>query len=175
LAPSVSLAHVFGRLGCLMAGCCYGKPWQLGVHFPPDSVAYSELLSRHVIYAGAECTPGLHPTQIYEAAGEVLIFVVLTWLWRRRKFPGAVALVYAAAYGVLRFMLEIVRDDMVRGFVFQLRLPTIARLLGLPPEDPLFLSSAQAMSLGMVLAATVAYTILRRRVANQHQAGEGQP
>lgn len=163
LAPSVSLAHVFGRIGCLMAGCCYGKPLAAGVHFPPGSVAYSELLTRHVIFAGAECTPGLHPTQIYEALGEVLIFAGLSWLWRRRKFPGAIALAYAGAYGVLRFLLEILRDDMVRGFVFRVRLPGLASLLGLPPADPLFLSSAQATSLGMVMAATIAYRLLGRR------------
>jgi phosphatidylglycerol:prolipoprotein diacylglycerol transferase len=165
LAPSVSLAHVFGRLGCFMAGCCYGKPWAAGAHFPPDSVAYSELLTRRVIFAGAECTPGLHPTQLYEAAGEVVIFVGLLWLWRRRKFPGAVALAYAGAYGVLRFLLEILRDDMVRGFVFQLRLPGLARLLGLPPSDPLLLSSAQATALALVATAAIAYSIFRRRVS----------
>jgi len=136
-----------------------------GAHFPPGSVAYSELLVRRVMPVGAECTPGLHPTQLYEAAGEVLIFIGLTWLWRRRKFPGAVAIAYAGAYGALRFLLEIMRDDMVRGFVFRLRLPGLASLLGLPATDPLFLSSAQTTALGMILAAAIAYVLLRRRAS----------
>ena len=165
LAPSVSLAHVFGRLGCFLVGCCYGKPWAAGVHFPPDSVAYEELLARHEIFAGAECTPNLHPTQLYEAGGELLIFVSLLLLWRRRKFPGMVALAYAFAYGILRFLVEVFRDDQVRGFVFQLRLPGLAGALGLPPSDPLFLSSAQAMSFLLIATAAIAYALLRRRTA----------
>ena len=163
LVPSVSLAHVFGRLGCFMVGCCYGKPWDAGARFPPDSVAYSELLIRRTIVVGASATPGLHPTQLYEAGGEILIFVGLLWLWRRRRFPGAVALGYAFAYGILRFLVEVFRDDLVRGFVFQIRLPGLARALGLPPEDPIFLSSAQATSLLLVAAAVVAYWFIRHR------------
>ncbi|MBN2574327.1 MAG: prolipoprotein diacylglyceryl transferase [Deltaproteobacteria bacterium] len=163
LAPSVSLAHVFGRLGCLMAGCCYGKPWEAGVHFPPDSVAYAEYLSRRALLAGAECTPALHPTQLYESLGELLVFVGLVLLWRRRKFPGVVAIAYAFAYGILRFVVEIYRDDLVRGFVFQVRLPGLAAVLGLPPNDPLFLSSAQAASLLLIAAAATAYVVLLRR------------
>jgi phosphatidylglycerol:prolipoprotein diacylglycerol transferase len=165
LVPSVSLAHIFGRLGCFMVGCCYGKPWNAGVHFPPDSVAYSELVSRRVILLGAACTPGVHPTQLYEAGGELLIFIGLLWLWRRRKFPGSIALAYAFAYGILRFLVEVFRDDEVRGFVFQLRLPSLAGALGLPPRDPLFLSSAQATSLLLIATAAIAYRFLLRRSA----------
>ena len=163
LAPSVSLAHVFGRLGCFMVGCCYGKAWGPGAHFPPDSVAYSELLARGTIHAGAACTPGVHPTQLYESAGELLIFLGLLLIWRRRRFPAAVALSYAMAYGVLRFLVEIFRDDQVRGFVFPARLPALANTLGLPAEDPLFLSTAQAMSLLLIAAAATGYVLLSRR------------
>jgi phosphatidylglycerol---prolipoprotein diacylglyceryl transferase len=163
LAPSVSLAHVFGRLGCFMVGCCYGKAWQSGAHFPLDSVAYSELLARGTIHTGAPCTPGLHPTQLYESAGELLIFLGLLLVWRRRRFPAAVALAYALAYGVLRFFVELFRDDQVRGFVFEARLPALASALGLPPNDPLLLSTAQATSLLLILAAVFGYRLLSRR------------
>jgi phosphatidylglycerol:prolipoprotein diacylglycerol transferase len=163
LAPSVSIAHVFGRIGCFLVGCCYGKPWTGGVHFPPDSVAYSELLAQRTILVGAPSTYGLHPTQIYESIGELFIFIGLVWLWRRRKFPGAVALGYAGAYGMLRFFIEIFRGDDVRGFLFQIRIPGLARLLGLSPSEPLFLSTAQATSIGLMVAAAITYSILRRR------------
>jgi phosphatidylglycerol:prolipoprotein diacylglycerol transferase len=172
LAPSVSLAHVFGRLGCLMVGCCYGKPWAAGVHFVPDSVAYSDYLSRQSLLAGSASTPGLHPTQLYESLGELLIFLGLTLLWRRRKFPGMVALAYAFAYGVLRFAVEIYRDDLVRGFVFRLHTPGLAAVLGLPPNDPLFLSSAQATSLLLMVAAVVGYVVLARRKPQRTQRPE---
>jgi phosphatidylglycerol:prolipoprotein diacylglycerol transferase len=163
LAPSVSLGHVFGRIGCFMVGCCYGKPWSGGVHFPPDSVAYSELLNARAIVVGANSTPGLHPTQLYEAGGELAIFLALLWIWPRRKFPGAVALAYAVAYGSLRFVVEIFRGDDVRAFLIETRVPSLARALGLSPTAPLFLSSAQATALVLMAAATVVYILLRRR------------
>jgi phosphatidylglycerol:prolipoprotein diacylglycerol transferase len=169
LAPSVSLAHVFGRLGCFMVGCCYGKPWGYGAHFVPDSVAYSDYLARHTLVVGAASTPGLHPTQLYESAGELAIFIALTLLWRRRRFPGVVALAYGFAYGVLRFLVEIFRDDLARGFVVEVRLPRLATALGLPPADPLFLSTAQATSLILAIAAIASYAILRRREPRKPQ------
>jgi len=163
LSPSVSIAHVFGRIGCFMVGCCYGKLWAKGVHFPPDSVAYSEFLEHRAILVGAPSSPGVHPTQLYESAGELLIFIGLVWLWPRRKFPGAVALGYAFAYGILRFFVEIFRGDDVRGFLFEARLPSLARMLGLPPSDPIFLSTAQATSVALIVSAAIVYAILRRR------------
>jgi len=163
LAPAVSIAHVFGRIGCFLVGCCYGKPWLGGVHFPAGSVAYSELVSQRALPSEVSCTYGLHPTQLYESAGELLIFAGLVWLWRRRRFPGAVALAYASGYGVLRFFIEIFRGDDVRGFLFEARLPGLARLLGLSPSEPIFLSTAQATSMALVVAAIIAYSVLRRR------------
>jgi phosphatidylglycerol:prolipoprotein diacylglycerol transferase len=114
---------------------------------------------------GAPSTPGVHPTQLYESAGELLIFVGLVWLWKQRKFPGAIALTYAFAYGILRFFIEIFRGDDVRGFLFQARLPALARLLGLSPTEPIFLSTAQATSIGLMVIAAIAYSVLRRRLA----------
>jgi phosphatidylglycerol:prolipoprotein diacylglycerol transferase len=163
LAPSVSVGHLFGRLGCFMVGCCYGKPWSGGVHFPPDSVAFSELVAKGALLRAAPSTYGLHPTQIYEAAGELVIFAVLLWIWRRHKVPGVVALAYAFGYGLLRFAVEIFRGDEARGFLFQARIPGLARALGLPASDPLILSSAQATALLLMALAAVGYRVLHRR------------
>jgi len=163
LAPSVSIAHVFGRLGCFMVGCCYGKAWPGGVHFPPDSVAYTELLGKHTVIVGDAATYGMHPTQLYEAAGELCVFVALLWLWRRRHAPGTIALAYAFGYGLIRFTVEIFRGDAVRGFLFQVRIPSLARVLALPVNDTLFFSSAQATGLVLMLAGGAGYLLLRRR------------
>ena len=98
MAPSIALGHVFGRIGCLMNGCCYGRtcdlPW--AIHFPLD----------HETHAA-----GLHPTQIYEATLNFTLYLGLAWLYRRKKFDGQVFAVYLAAYAILRTVVELFRGD----------------------------------------------------------------
>jgi phosphatidylglycerol:prolipoprotein diacylglycerol transferase len=53
----------------------------------------------------------LHPTQLYESAAAFLIFFFLLWLHRRRRFDGQVILLFAVLYGIVRFMVEFLRDD----------------------------------------------------------------
>jgi phosphatidylglycerol:prolipoprotein diacylglycerol transferase len=165
LAPSLALGHALGRVGCFLAGCCYGKVSTLGVRFPPASVAYHELAYSGLVAPGAPFTPALAPTQLYEAAGEGLIFALLVVLGRRRRFPGSLALVYVMAYALLRATVEVLRGDAGRGFLFEISLPRVAAWLDLPANQPLALSTAQALSLGLGTAAAVAYRILRRRAA----------
>ena len=99
--------HAFGRLGCFLAGCCYGRPTGLpwGVTFrDPRSMVPAELLGVR-----------LHPVQLYEAAADLLIAFALYRVLRAteegRVKPGLAAAVYFAAYGVLRSSLELLRAD----------------------------------------------------------------
>jgi phosphatidylglycerol:prolipoprotein diacylglycerol transferase len=98
LAPSIALGHFFGRLGCFFEGCCYGKacslPW--AVKFPPTHV-----------------TGGIpvHPTELYEAAGNLVIFASLAAIYRHRRFDGEVWWLYVLCYAVLRFIVEFYRGD----------------------------------------------------------------
>ena len=105
LAPSIALGHAFGRLGCLMNGCCYGRacdlPW--AIHFPNDHPTH-----------GA----GVHPTQIYEAVLNLGLYAALAWLYRREKFDGQIFGAYLFLYGVARYFLEFLRGDPGRGEVF---------------------------------------------------------
>jgi len=98
LAPSVALGHAFGRLGCFFNGCCYGKacalPW--AVVFPPP----------HVM-AGIP----VHPTELYEAFGNLVIFAGLTMVYRHKRFNGQIWWLYVLSYGVLRFFVEFFRGD----------------------------------------------------------------
>jgi phosphatidylglycerol---prolipoprotein diacylglyceryl transferase len=89
-APGITLGHVVGRLGCLMAGCCFGR----------------------------QTSVPLHPTQLYDAGAELLILAVLL-LWERRStgFPGRTFWSYMLLYGVTRFIIEFYRGDS-RGMVF---------------------------------------------------------
>ena len=166
VAFPLPLGHALGRVGCFLAGCCYGKASPLGVRFPPASVAYQDLVRRSLLAPGAAFTPALAPTQLYEAAGEGLLFVLLIILRRRRPFPGSLALIYVMGYALLRATVEVLRGDPGRGFLFEVSLPRVAAWLDLPANQPLALSIAQALSLALGTAAAVTYRILRRRAAN---------
>src|SRR5262249_56008945 len=78
-APGIALGHVVGRLGCLFAGCCYGKPttrpW--GITFTDPFAAAN---------VGTPLNVPLHPTQLYEAGAELLILIVLLVTERKGRY-----------------------------------------------------------------------------------------
>jgi len=98
LAPSISLGYFFGRLGCFMNGCCYGRPTDLpwAVHFPPDNPYYPQ---------------GVHPTQLYESFLGLALYAALARLYRRKKFDGQIFAIYLMCYAVLRSFVETLRGD----------------------------------------------------------------
>src|SRR5688572_30783991 len=109
-APGIALGHVVGRLGCLLAGCCFGRqtdvPWAITFH--------SEFARQNV---GTPLGVPLHPTQVYEAGAELLILGFLLLTERRgRPFPGRTFWSYMFLYGVSRFIIEFYRYD-ARGMV----------------------------------------------------------
>jgi phosphatidylglycerol:prolipoprotein diacylglycerol transferase len=104
----------FGRMGCLLAGCCFGKPsdspW--AVSFPTNSPA-SEWQAKHELLA-SKYLPSLpvHPTQIYESAASLAIAAVLLfYVHGRKRYDGQVFLAFIALYAVVRFVLEFWRSD----------------------------------------------------------------
>jgi len=113
LAPSVALGYVFGRIGCLMTGCCFGRvcdlPW--AVHFPPDSPAFKSQTAAGQLASGAAESLGVHPTQIYESLLSLGLYVALAWLYRRKKFDGQVFAAYLVCYALLRSLVELFRGD----------------------------------------------------------------
>lgn len=136
LAPCIALGQSIGRLGCFSAGCCYGKPTDL-----PWGVTFTDPGSL------AELGVPLHPTQLYESAGTLVIFALL-WLFRKKtKFSGQLFWMYVIMYSVLRFCLEFVRGDQVRGFV------NIASFT---------LSTSQAVSIMAFLASVVMMARLKK-------------
>lgn len=98
-------AHAIGRLGCFFAGCCHGRPTDgpLGVLFS-SPFADPTALFRPV-----------HPTQLYEALGVSILFLVLLFMYRRKSSPGLIIIWYLIGYGILRFVLELFRGDPGRG------------------------------------------------------------
>jgi phosphatidylglycerol:prolipoprotein diacylglycerol transferase len=151
-ATWMPLGHALGRLGCLFAGCCWGAPTDVpwAIRLPADSVAYGV---GEVPRAGDHTVP-LHPTQLYEAVGLLVLLGVLVWFRRRRGIEAPWRQVgrYAVGYGLLRFVVEAFRGDPSRGLLLEARSATVAGWLGLPAEQPLLLSASQAIALAMVAA-----------------------
>lgn len=110
-APGIALGHVVGRLGCLMAGCCYGVETHV-----PWAVTFTDPFAN--ANAGTPLNVPLHPTQLYEAGAELLILVFLLATEKRgRPFAGRTFWTYMLLYGISRFVVEIYRGDP-RGVVF---------------------------------------------------------
>lgn len=109
MAVVTCIVHGFGRIGCFMAGCCYGLPtdgWW-GVMFT-DPTCQAEPLN----------TP-LHPTQLLEAAWIFAIMTSLLILKQRKAFYGQLFLLYLILYAAGRGVLELLRGDLERGFVIE--------------------------------------------------------
>ncbi len=104
-APGIAFGHVVGRMGCLMAGCCWGKPTDV-----PWAITFTNPLAEANV--GTPLGVPLHPTQIYEAAAELLILIALLATERRgRNFAGRTFWFYMLAYAISRFIIEIFRGD----------------------------------------------------------------
>ncbi len=105
-APALVLAQAVGRLGCLSAGCCYGKAC---------NVAWAVTFTSPISHAPLH--QPLHPTQIYHSIADLAIFMVLFILSRRPHRRGTLVVFYMLLYGILRFTVEIWRGDP-RGFLY---------------------------------------------------------
>ena len=124
-APGIAFGHVVGRLGCLFAGCCFGKPttvpWAITFH--------SEYAARNV---GTPLNVPLHPTQLYEAGAELLILGLLLATERRgRAYPGRTFWGYMLLYGISRFAIEFYRGD-ARGTIGMFSTSQFVSLLIIP-------------------------------------------
>ncbi len=117
---AVPLGLAFGRIGCLLAGCCYGAetklPW--GMSFPPRSPASLGQFKEGLLTTDMTWSLHVHPTQIYESAASLAIAAVgLLWVHPRKRYDGQVFVFFLASYAVARFGIEILRrDDRGGGF-----------------------------------------------------------
>jgi len=107
VATYIALGHMFGRFGCFFAGCCYGAPCHTSV-----GIIFSDTHSL------APLGIPLYPTQLFEAGGEFVNFLVLLVVYRFRKFDGQVFWLYPVLYSILRFIVEFFRGDAARGVYF---------------------------------------------------------
>ena len=104
-APGIALGHVVGRFGCFFAGCCYGKPTTL-----PWGIVFTDPFAAANV--GTPLNQHLHPTQLYEAAAELLILGILLLAERKsQRFPGFTFWFYILLYAISRYIIEIFRGD----------------------------------------------------------------
>ena len=103
--PSVAIAQGFGRIGCFMAGCCYGK----------ETHAWYGIAFHHSSYAPNGVK--MIPTQLISSAGMFLIAFALFWYARYAKKAGQVGAMYMILYSIGRFLVEFLRGDLIRGQV----------------------------------------------------------
>jgi phosphatidylglycerol:prolipoprotein diacylglycerol transferase len=166
IIPSVAIGHAIGRLGCFAAGCCWGAacdarlPW--AARFPPESLAYQSQVASHAIQLGAAHTIPIHPTQLYEAVGELLIFCVLLFWQKRKRFHGELLALYLVLYAPLRAAIETMRGDEERGRVFN--------FLGSWARGAWWnLSTSELISVGIFAAGIALFVLLSRREARGAQ------
>lgn len=147
-APALGIGYAFGRLGCLGAGCCWGKP----ITFPFDVA-----LPWGIAYHAPTSTPAhlhgvmLHPSPLYESLLGLALFAWVTLSRKQRQFDGEMALRFLGGYAVGRFCLEFLRGDPGRGF------------------HGMF-STSQWLCMGMLATAAVIYA-WRRHVAGALSPG----
>ena len=133
LAPSIALGSMFGRIGCLLNGCCFGRacemPW--AIRFPHDHATGGQ---------------PVHPTQIYDALLNLALYLGLAWLFRnRRKFDGQIFAVYLMCYAVTRSTVEFFRGDYSDGHLHN----------GFTP--------AHLLSVGIFVAGAILFAVLKQR------------
>ncbi len=137
---ALPLGQFFGRLGCLSAGCCYGKPCNLPwaiVFKNPESLAPLNI--------------PLHPTELYHAFANLIIFLILFWIYlkNKRKFYGQISLLYGMLYSIGRFIVEFFRGDN-RGHI-------------------LYFSIPQFLSILIFIVSLILYQILKQKKEEQNE------
>ncbi len=134
-APSLALGQSIGRWGCFFAGCCYGKSSEV-----PWSIMFTNENSLAPLHQH------LHPTQLYSSLSAFIIFCVLLYVHKIKKFDGQVFWAYLMLYSVARFIIEFFRGDAARGAVMGNMVST-------------------SQFIGIFLFATAAFMFFRKRKA----------
>jgi phosphatidylglycerol:prolipoprotein diacylglycerol transferase len=148
VAPSLCVGLALTRVGCFLAGCDFGRVWNgpWAVQFPAGSPAFMEQRLLGQLPPGATASLPVHPTQLYESLAGVVLLILVLAVRRRQRSSGQALAAFALGYGVLRYLIEIVRADPNRGAI-----------------GPW--STSQFIAIATFAAASVLLYMLRRRSA----------
>lgn len=152
-AMVVPIGLSFGRMGCLLGGCCFGRPLSgpFGLSFPPGSAASVAQARDGLLSSSHLHSLSVHPTQLYEAWGCFLLALAMMYLLHpKKRYDGQVFLGFVAGYAGLRFLLEFFRADDRGGLAF--------------------LSTSQWMGALLFVAAVLLHVRLRPQEIQAHQA-----
>ena len=105
VAPAIPLFHGFGRIGCFLGGCCYGIECKIGFIYNNSLVAEANNIRRF-------------PVQLAESLFNFILFFILYKLYKKNKFKNRLLLLYIMSYSAGRFVLEFLRGDEIRGFIY---------------------------------------------------------
>ena len=118
--PGLALGHLFGRIGCFLNGCCYGKPTEMpfAITYPagtPPALKYPDMAQQKIIQIGEglqTVCPSLHlhPVQLYEVLCNLILVLLLNFTLKKLKRGQNLAL-YIFLYGIIRFSDEFFRGD----------------------------------------------------------------
>jgi phosphatidylglycerol---prolipoprotein diacylglyceryl transferase len=150
---AIPLGLGFGRMGCLLAGCCFGLRTEAGLamSFPPHSPASDAQFKLHELTSPATWSHPVHPTQIYESAMSLVIAAFcLLYVHGRKRYDGQVFVTFLALYAGGRFLIELLRADDRGG--------------------GLGLSTSQLLGLALVAVAAFLHVRLARGLTAQHHA-----
>lgn len=165
ITPSAALGLGFGRIGCFLNGCCFGKiaphvPWAM--QFPRTldktgmvngSPAFLHQYELGLVHLSDLHTLPIHPTQLYSFLSDVALFFILSAFFRFRKRSGEVLLLFGILYSIIRFCMELLRGDNSLFFNF--------------------FTVAQIISIVMFVVSTSLFTLSRfKTVIQQNQAIE---
>jgi len=115
VTPAIFIGIGFGRIGCLLNGCCYGDPCNLpwAVTFGSESVTFAALVADGLVDPSAHATMPLHPTQIYSSINGFILAIVTGLYFSVRQRVGGVFALGCIVYPITRFLIECLRNDEV--------------------------------------------------------------
>lgn len=154
IAFGFGLGVACGRIGCFLNGCCWGDicspdllwavsfPKSVDVNMMIDgSPAFLHHFDKGLVSVSDSRSLPIHPTQLYAAAGNILIFFIVKTFFNHRRRDGEVTMLFCGLYSIMRFTVEIFRDD------------------NLPLFDGLTISQNASV---LVLIATIALFVIGR-------------
>jgi phosphatidylglycerol:prolipoprotein diacylglycerol transferase len=127
-APSIALGVFLTRIGCFLNGCCYGKPTDspFGISFPEGSYAYIKHLREGLISPKSDFSLPVHPTELYESFGGIVIFGIMLLLRKRKKiYDGEYMIQFLILYSILRLIVEFFRGDHPAWFLSTFTTPQV--------------------------------------------------